>query len=84
MELGYEAYIYAEGHQEGGTGSNGSANTIANSKISVTQFCWKVVSSLCLRVRTISNASLVKRLKLLLFSFQTVRMSLVPGGGGDN
>ncbi|PQA52999.1 DNA/RNA non-specific endonuclease [Siphonobacter curvatus] len=43
VKLGYEAYIYAGGHQEGGTGSNGTANTIANGKISVPQFCWKVV-----------------------------------------
>ncbi|PMD95676.1 hypothetical protein BWI97_13820 [Siphonobacter sp. BAB-5405] len=84
MELDYEAYIYAGGHQKGGAGSNGSANTIANSKVSVPQFWWKVVSSLCLRARTILNALLVKRLKSLPFSFQTARMWLVPGGGDDN
>jgi endonuclease G len=42
MDSDHELYIFSGGYGQGGEGTNGTANTIANGKIVVPSHCWKV------------------------------------------
>jgi endonuclease G, mitochondrial len=58
---GYELYVYSGGYGQGGTGSNGTFNTIAGGKVLVPARTWKVIIVLPKGSNDISRVSTATR-----------------------
>ncbi|WP_234734112.1 DNA/RNA non-specific endonuclease [Tellurirhabdus bombi] len=58
---GYELYIYAGGSGQGGTGDQGTAQSIAKGKIAVPQALWKVVLVLPVGTQDLKRVSAAAR-----------------------